>query len=106
MLISGLVFVGWIFYSLISVSSLVLKKLYCLCVACRKSSGVLIGVGTEKFYVKCVSRYWYLTLRNGDELVAVDSFTRGRKAVYLTRTYLVPWELGQRARRGHSSRSV
>lgn len=42
-----------------------------------KSSGVLIGVGTENFYVKCVSGYWDLTLRNGDGLVAVDSFIRG-----------------------------
>lgn len=57
MLVSGLVFVGWVFSSLVSVSSLLPRSIYSLE---RKSSRVLIGVGTGGFQLKCVS--WYCAM--------------------------------------------
>ena len=57
-------------------------------------------------YEKCVSGYWDLILRNEDGLEVVERLCKRKKAGCSTRTYLVPWQWGQRVRRGHSRRSA
>lgn len=48
------------------------------------------------FCLKCVSKYWYLTLRNGDGLGGgLKGCTGWRKAKYSTRICLVSWQWEQ-----------
>lgn len=49
---------------------------------------------------KCVPIYWELTCRNGDGLDVLRGSTGGRKAGCSIMVYLVPWEWGERVRRG------
>lgn len=64
MLIFYLIFVGWMFYSLVSVSSLVLRRVWWLYVTCRKICG-FDRCGHWEFYVKYISGYWNLRHRKG-----------------------------------------
>lgn len=75
-MIPGLVFVAWAFWPLVSFASLVLKRVWWLCVAYW-----VIFLNPDKDFhrvmvlVKCVFRYWEPTLRKGDGLGEVRGST-------------------------------
>lgn len=68
MLISGVIFVVWVFYSLVSVAlsdfldSVVVVVVCCLVV---NFSRILIGVATGGLLGKMCLGYWELTFKNG-----------------------------------------
>lgn len=52
--------------------------------------------GHWEIWVKCISRYWELTLGNGDGLGAgAEGALRREEAGCSTSTCLVPWEWGR-----------
>ena len=66
------------------------------------SSGILIGVDTGVSQVKCVSRYWELTLWNGDGFGRESEKVHRREEIRVFhRNLLCLQGMGQRVRRGH-----
>lgn len=76
------------FYSLVSVSSLVLRRVWWLCVTGRKICG-FDRCGHWEFHVKCVSEYWNLRHRKKMYWRWQKGFTRGKKVEWFTRLCLV-----------------
>lgn len=69
-----------------------------MCYLVRNASEIPAGM----LQVKWVSKYWELTLWNGDVLEVVTDGIHRRKAACATRTCLVPWEWRPRGKRGHN----
>lgn len=63
--------------------------------------------GQWGFHVECVSWYWELPFMNWDRLETwrAEGVHSKRRAGHTTKIFLVFWEWGQRARRGHNRSS-
>lgn len=72
MLTSGFFFVGWLVYvPLFLLLFPILRKISDWAFPGRHSSRILMGVATGDSGGKCLSRYWELTIGNGDRLGVV-----------------------------------
>lgn len=86
----GSVFIGWMLCSLVSVAHPGSKETVVI-VACLIENVSLILPGV--LWVECVSRYWKLTLRNGNGLGGVGWGSPGRMKVgCATRGNIIPWD--------------